>query len=138
MRIVNDVCSVDPRNIAENPAISLRPDGDEVARPHLIESRPAGLAIRHGGSAFGQWACRTVGKADGGAVSGFVHDHRDVPVLIVNANEGGGEAAGPFFIHFDGADRAGPAFTPIITDQAIAQRLARQLLQMRVDWRADP
>src|SRR3546814_6116158 len=108
-------------------------DGDQVARPHRIESRTAGLAIRHGCSAFGQCACRTVGKADGGAVSGFVHDHRDFPVLIVNANEGGSEAAGPFFIHFDGVNRAGPAFTPVITDQAIAQRLARQLLQMRVD-----
>src|SRR3546814_20034185 len=111
---------------------------DLVARPHRIESRTAGLAIRHGCSAFGQCACRTVGKADGGAVSGFVNDHRDFPVLIVNANEGGGEAAGPFFIPFDGADRAGTAFPPIITDPAIAPRLARQILQMRVDCRAEP
>src|SRR3546814_9073871 len=78
MRILNDHSAGDPRNIAENPAISLRLDGDQVARPHRIESRTAGLAIRHGCSAFGQCACRTVGKADGGAVSGFVHEHRDL------------------------------------------------------------
>src|SRR3546814_10966314 len=67
MRNLNDHSDGDPRNIAENQAISLRLDGDQVARPPRIESRAASLGIRHGCSPLGQCACCTDGKAHGGA-----------------------------------------------------------------------
>ena len=114
------------RNILEPVAAAAqRADGDDVTGLQRTGNR---IDLARG----------TVRETDFRTASAGAESHGDLPVVIVGADEGRGQALRPLVVDLDPVDRPAPALAAAVAQQSAAQRVLGIFLQFRVQRRAHP